>query len=290
MSIEIDVQNDNFPYLARQIQGDIATAFGYGIDHIYEEDSSFIDFLSNFSIDNLYGSWLDQLGIILGLPRPYTTNPFATNSFEFDDKLRVLDGKKHGFSTTTQITIDGETFDRSNGGVIDSLYRSTEETPIKDEVYKKYLYATTLLKKTHSIKNIADVLELFIDSTRYAISFKNDSSYIQDILITLPATSADYKESLQLAFNKIFTTPPFVYIDISLDFDITYTIPTIEQIIEDVTGSSTGFSVSYSIENNKAVFTITLDSSLAEYEEEINNALEKHFAGASDVEIVIQIQ
>jgi uncharacterized protein YebE (UPF0316 family) len=147
-----------------------------------------------------------------------------------------------------------------------------------------------LLKKTHSIQNIADVLELFIDSTRYAIFFRNDSGLIQDIYIVMSATSADYRESLQLAFDKIFTIPPFVYVSVSLDFDEVYTIPVIENIIEEVTGSSTGYTVSYSIENNKAVFTITLDSSLAEYEEEINTALEEHFAGADDIVIVIQIQ
>lgn len=290
MAIEIDVQNDSFPYLARQIQGDIATAFGYGIDHVYEQDAQFIEYLQKFSIDNLYGSWLDQLGVVLGLPRPYTTNPFENTSFEFDGISRMLDGNLHGFSTTSQITIDGVTYDRSDGGLIDNLYRSTEETPVQDSIYKKYLYATTLLKKTHSIQNIADVLELFIDSTRYAIFFRNDSGLIQDIYIVMSATSADYRESLQLAFDKIFTIPPFVYVSVSLDFDEVYTIPVIENIIKEITGSSTGYTVSYSIENNKAVFTITLDSSLAEYEEEINTALEEHFTGADDVVIVIQTE
>jgi hypothetical protein len=39
-----------------------------------------------------------------------------------------------------------------------------------------------------------------------------------------------------------------------------------------------------------AVFTITLDSSLAEYEEEIRLALEVHFASASDVIIIVQVE
>jgi hypothetical protein len=290
MALSIDVQKDKFPYLARQICGDIATAFGYGIDHVYEVDEPFINMLTHFSIDNLYGVWLDALGIILGLPRPYTTNPFATNSFEFDNTDFMLDGKLHGFSTITPITIDGVVYDRSNGGLIDNLYRSTDETPIRDDVYKKYLYATSLLKKTHSIKNIADVLELFIDSTRYAIIFKNDAGFVQDILIVMSATSADYKDALQMAFDKIFTIPPFVTIDVSLNFDNVYTVPIIEGIIEDVTGSSSGFTVVYSIENTKAVFTITLDSSLAEYENEVKLAVEAHFAGTNDVVIVVQVE
>lgn len=290
MAIDIDVQNDKFPYLARQIIGDIAKAFGYGIDHVYEEDSAFINFLSHFSIDNLSDKWLDMLGIILGLPRPYVTKPQLEEAFQFDIPLQMLDGLYHGFSTTHPITIDGVTYDRRSGGLLDNIYRSVVTEPVGDQVYKKYLYATSLLKKTHSIKNISDVLELFVNSTRYAITFKNDAGYVNDIVITLSATSADYQEALQIAFNKIFTTAPFVIVDMSLYFDDLYTVPEIERIIEEITGTDTGYTVSYTIENKKAVFTITLDNSLAQYENEIRVALEEHFAGASDVIIVIEVE
>ena len=290
MAIDIDVQNDKFPYLSRQIVGDIAKAFGYGIDHIYEVDQPFIDFLSHFSIDTMSGKWLDMLGIILGLPRPYVTKPQLEEAFQFDIPLQMLDGLYHGFSTTVPINIDGVMYDRTNGGLLDNIYRETVVEPVGDSIYKKYLYATSLLKKTHSIKNIADVLELFVNSTRYAITFKNDSGYINDIIITLSATSADYQSALQMAFNKIFTTAPFVIIDVSIYFDDLYTVPVIEQIVEEVTGSSTGFTVVYSIENKKAVFTITLDSSLAQYENEVKLAVEKHFEGANDVIIVVEVE
>lgn len=290
MAIVVDVQNDKFPYLARQICGDIAKAFGYGIDHIYEEDSNFINFLSHFSIDTLSGEWLDKLGIVLGLPRPYITKPQLEEAFQFDIPMQMLDGLYHGFSTTIPITIDGVQYDRSNGGLLDNIYRDVVVEPVGDQIYKRYLYATSLLKKTHSIKNISEVLETFVKSTRYAISFKNDSGYINDIIITLSATSADYKEALQIAFNKIFTTAPFVIVDVSLFFDDLYTVPEIEKIIEEITGTDTGYTVVYSIENKKAVFTITLDNSLAQYETEIKEAVEAHFAGATDVVIVVEVE
>ena len=290
MAIDIDVQNDKFPYLARQICRDIAKAFGYGIDHIYEVDQPFIDFLSKFSIDNLSGKWLDMLGVILGLPRPYVMRPVLEEAFQFDIPYQMLDGLYHGFSTTTPIVIDGVTYDRNDGGLLDSIYRDTETIPIGDPIYKKYLYATTLLKRTHSIKNIADVLELFVNSTRYAITFKNDSGYVNDIVITLSATSADYQNALQIAFDNIFTTAPFVIIDVSIYFDDLYTVPEIEKIIEEVTGSDTGYTVVYSIEGKHAVFTITLDSSLAQYETEVKDAVEAHFIGADDVVIVVEVE
>jgi hypothetical protein len=288
MAIDIDVQNDKFPYLARQIQGDIAKAIGYGVDHVYEADKEFIDFISKFSIDTMYGEWLDQLGIIVGFPRPYVLKPFET--FEFDSTDFLLDGLYHGFSTTDTITIDGVEYDRNDGGILDDIYRETTETPVKDDIYKRYLYAITLLKNTHSLKNIANVLELFIDSTRYAFIYNNEPGYVNDLIIYIAATSADYKESLQIAFNNIFTTPPFVIIDISVYFDELFTVPEIKRIIKEVTGSDTGYEVAYSIENKKAVFTITLDSSLAEYETAVKDAVELHFAGANDVIIIVQVE
>lgn len=290
MALDIGVDNDKFPYLARQICGDIAKAFGYGIDHVYEADQPFLDMLKRFSIDTLYGDWLDALGFILGLPRPYMANPFETNSFQFDNTDHLLDGVLHGFSTTRPVTINGVVYDRTKGGLLDSIYRTTEQIPIIDDTYKKYLYATSLLKRTHSLKNIAYVLELFIDSTRFAITFINSAGYINDIMVILSATSAQYMESLQVAFNKIFTIPPFVLVDVSLDFDNIYTIPVINNIIKEVTGSTTGYTVVYSIEGSKAVFTITLSSSLAQYENAVRLAVEAHFAGADDVEIIVQVQ
>ena len=217
MSVEVDVQNDKFPYLARQIQGDIARCFGYGVDHVYEEDKEFIDFISKFSINTLYGEWLDQLGIVVGFPRPYVIKPFEV--FEFDSTSFMLDGEYHGFSTTQPITIDGVEYDRNDGGILDDIYRETTNTPVSDSLYKNYLSAITLLRKVHSMKNIAKVLEQLIDSTRYAITFNSDDELVNDIVIWLAATSADYKESLQVAFDKIFINPPFVYIDVSIYFD-----------------------------------------------------------------------
>lgn len=288
MAINVDVQNDKFPYLARQICGDIAKAFGYGIDHVYETDSEFIDFLSHFSIDTLYGGWLDQLGIIIGFPRPYVVKPFE--SFEFDSTDFLLDGELHGFSTDEPIIIDGVEYDRNDGGVLDDIYRDTTNTPVGDNLYKQYLSAITLLRKTHSLKNIAKVLEIFISSTRYAITYKTGEGFVNDIVIILAGTSADYRDSLQLAFDKIFITPPFITVDVSIFFDEVYTVPEIKRIIKNVTGSDTGYTVVYSIQHKKAVFTITLDSSLAQYEEEVRVAVEAHFAGATDVIIVVQVE
>lgn len=288
MAITVGVQNEKFPYLARQINGDVALALGYGIDSVYEVNAEFLDFLSHFSIDTLYGEWLDKIGIIIGFPRPYTNSP--TNLFLFDSPDFLLDGKLHGFSTDEPIIIDGVEYDRNDGGIFSDIYQSKLGMPINDSLYKKYLYTITLLRNTHSLKNISDVIEQFIDSTRYAITFKNENKFVNDIIIYMAATAGEYKESLQIAFNNVFTTPPFVLINVSIYFDDLYTVPEIKRIIADITGTDTGYTVVYSIEKKMAVFTITLDPSLAEYEEEIRLALEVHFASASDVIIIVQVE
>lgn len=276
---------DNFPYLARQIQGPIAHNFGLGIDHIYEEDATFINWLSQFSIDNLDGEWLDKLGIILGLPRPYTVQKFAENDFEFDIVERLLDGTLHGFSSTA---------DRTQGGLLDDKtekFIPKTRTPINDELYKRYLHAASLLKRTRSLENISKVLKIFIDSRRYAIGFSTDEGWVNDVIITLSATATNYKECLQVAFDKIFTTSPRIKVDVSLYFDQEYTVPTIENIIKEITGSTTGYTVTYELDeiNNQVIFTITLSSSLASYEEEIQTALNDYFEGTSDVVINIVV-
>ena len=64
----------------------------------------------------------------------------------------------------------------------------------------------------------------------------------------------------------------------------------LRELLQTLQGTDTGYTVVYSIENKMAVFTITLDPSLAEYEEEIRLALEVHFASASDVIIIVQVE
>ena len=273
---------DNFPFLARQIKGPIAHSFGLGIDHVYEADAEFIDWLSHFSIDNLEGKWLDQLGVILGLPRPYITQKLIENDFEFDIIEHLLDGTLHGFSSTDN---------REQGGLLEDLHVQKPVVEVSDTLYKRYLKAASLLKRTHSLQNIANVLKIFIESTRFAISFNNTEGYVNDINIILSPTSDQYEDALKKAFKKIFTTSPQIIVNTSLYFDTTYTVPNINKIIEEVTGSTTGYTVTYTLDEieKKAIFTITLSSSLASYEQKIQRAIDIYFAETTDVVINIVV-
>lgn len=280
---------DKFPYLARQINGPLAKNFGLAIDHIYEKDLPFINFLSSFSLDTLEGDWLDQLGTILGLPRPYVTVPVLSEAFQFDVPLQMLDGMEHGFSSATTITVNGETYSRNQGGLLDNIYRDTVTVPVTDNQYRKYLRAACAVKKRHSISGIADVVQVFVSSSRYAISFLNTGDYHNDIRITLAANLQDHQETLQNAFNQMFTTSPRIYVDVDLLFDEVYLKQPMEQMIYEITGS-TAFQITYTYADSKVVFSVVLDTSLSAYEQDVIDALDEEYGEDEDIEINVSVE
>lgn len=280
---------DKFPYLARQINGPLAKNFGLAIDHIYEKDLPFINFLSSFSLDTLEGDWLDQLGTILGLPRPYVTVPVLSEAFQFDVPLQMLDGMEHGFSSATTITVNGETYSRNQGGLLDNIYRDTVTVPVTDNQYRKYLRAACAVKKRHSISGIADVVQVFVSSSRYAISFLNTGDYHNDIRITLAANLQDHQETLQNAFNQMFTTSPRIYVDVDLLFDEVYLKQPMEQMVYEITGS-TAFQITYTYADSKVVFSVVLDTSLSAYEQDVIDALDEEYGNDEDIEINVSVE
>lgn len=280
---------DKFPYLARQINGPLAKNFGLAIDHIYEKDLPFINFLSSFSLDTLEGDWLDQLGTILGLPRPYVTVPVLSEAFQFDVPLQMLDGMEHGFSSATTITVNGETYSRNQGGLLDNIYRDTVTVPVTDNQYRKYLSAACAVKKRHSISGIADVVQVFVSSSRYAISFLNTGDYHNDIRITLAANLQDHQETLQNAFNQMFTTSPRIYVDVDLLFDEVYLKQPMEQMVYEITGS-TAFQITYTYADSKVVFSVVLDTSLSAYEQDVIDALDEEYGNDEDIEINVSVE
>ena len=109
--------SEKFPYLARQINGPIAMSFGNGIDSVYENDAEFIDFLSRFSIDSLEGKWLDALGMLLGLPRPWIEVPMLQEALLFDNIPNIVPNPlSHSFSTDRNVIIGGLVITPNMGG------------------------------------------------------------------------------------------------------------------------------------------------------------------------------
>ena len=77
-------------------------------------------------------------------------------------------------------------------------------------------------------------------------------------------------------------------VESSLYFDEAYTIPTMENTVSEITGSY-DFTIDYEIIENKAVFNVTLDASLSQYETEVQEALDLQYSESPDVVIQVTV-
>lgn len=280
---------EKFPYLARQINGPIAECFGKGIDSVYERDAEFIDFLSRFSIDTLEGKWLDSLGLLLGLPRPWVEVPMIQEALLFDNIPHIVPNPPaHAISTDRNVIIEGSVITPSMGGKFDDTNRSVSVEPISDSIYRDYLKCACMVKKRHSINGIADVVELFCGSKQYVISFISDEDWMNDILIEIPIRLMDYQATLQYAFDKMFTTAPKVLVRIDSSFDNEYITPDVSRIVYDIVGNNS-FSVTNFSELDKLVIDVTLGQINAAYRNEVKDALDEEYATYDDIVISVTV-
>ena len=280
---------EKFPYLARQINGPIAMSFGNGIDSVYENDAEFIDFLSRFSIDTLEDKWLDTLGLLLGLPRPWVEVPMIQEALLFDNVPNIVPNPPaHAISTDRNIIIDGTVTTPSMGGKLDDTNRSISVEPITDNVYREFIKCACMVKKRHSINGIADVVEVFCGSKQYAISFISDVDWMNDILIELPIRLMDYQATLQYAFDKMFTTAPKVLVRINASFDNEYITPDVRRIVYGIVGNDS-FSVTNFSELDKLVIDITLEQVNAAYKDEVKAALDEEYKTYDDIVISVTV-
>ena len=285
---------EKFPYLARQINGPVAMSFGKGIDSVYERDAEFINFLSRFSIDTLEGKWLDALGMLLGLPRPWVEVPMIQEALLFDNIPHIVPNPPaHALSTDRNVIIEGSVITPSVGGKLDDTNRNVSVEPITDNVYRDYLKCACMVKKRHSINGIADVVELFCGSKQYAISFISDvywlyDIWLNDILIELPIRLLDYQDTLQYAFDKMFTTAPKVLVRIDSSFDNKYITPDVSRIVHDIVDNDS-FSVINFTELDKLVIDVTLGQINSSYKDEVKEALEEEYSAYNDIVISVTI-
>ena len=280
---------EKFPYLARQINGPVAMSFGKGIDSVYERDAEFINFLSRFSIDTLEDKWLDALGMLLGLPRPWVEVPMIQEALLFDNIPHIVPNPPaHALSTDRNVIIEGSVITPSVGGKLDDTNRNVSVEPITDNVYRDYLKCACMVKKRHSINGIADVVELFCGSKQYAISFISDVDWLNDILIELPIRLLDYQATLQYAFDKMFTTAPKVLVRIDSSFDNKYITPDVSRIVHDIVDNDS-FSVINFTELDKLVIDVTLGQINSSYKDEVKEALEEEYSAYNDIVISVTI-
>ena len=278
---------EKFPYLARQINGPIAMSFGKGIDSVYERDAEFIDFLSRFSIDSLEGKWLDALGMLLGLPRPWVEVPMTQEALLFDNiPNSVPNPISHAFSTDRNVIIGDLVITPNMGGKFDDINRSVSVEPITDIIYRTYLKCACMVKKRHNINGVADVVELLCGSKQYAITFISDEDWMNDILVELPTQLMDYKATLQYAFDEMFTTAPKVLVRINISFHNEYITPDVSRIIYNIVGNNS-FTITYLSKLDKLFINVSLNQINASYKSEVKEALDEEYATYEDIVISV---
>ena len=285
--------SEKFPYLAKQINGSIAESYGKGVDSVYEADLDFIGFLSRFGLEALEGKWLDKLGIVLGLPRPWVTLPLLQEALLFDDIPAVVPNPSvHALSTDRNMQAGGVNVTPSMGGRLDDTNRDMTVEPITDAVYRQYLDCACLVKKKHSIVGIAKVVELFCGSKQYAISYLNGTldgrAWLNDILIKIPTRLLDYQETMQSAFDNMFTTAPKVLVRVAASFDNEYILPDISNAVYGIVGNN-AFSVTSFTELDSLVVDVTLGRTNAQYQEAVEEALSAEYDGYDDIVISVTV-
>ena len=280
---------EKFPYLARQINGPVAMSLGKGIDSVYERDAEFINFLSRFSIDTLEGKWLDSLGMLLGLPRPWVEVPVTQEALLFDNiPNNVPNPLSHAFSTDHNVIIGDLVITPNMGGKLDDTNINVRVEPITDNVYRDYLKCACMVKKRHSINGIANVVELFCGSKQYAITFISDEDWMNDILVELPIQLIDYQDTLQYAFDKMFTTAPKVLVRINPSFDNKYITPDVSRIVYNIVGNNS-FTITYLSKLDKLFINVSLRQINKSYINEVKEALDKEYATYDDIVISVTI-
>ena len=194
----------------------------------------------------------------------------------------------HSFSTDRNVIIDKMVITPSIGGKFDDTNINIIGDPISDPVYREYLKCACMVKKRHSINGIADVVELFCGSKQYVISFISDEDWMNDILVELPIRLLDYKDTLQYAFDKMFTTAPKVLVRINSFFDNKYITPDVSRIVHDIVGNDS-FSVTNFSELDKLVIDVTLEQINSSYKDEVKEALEEEYSAYNDIVISVTI-
>lgn len=282
-----------FPYLARQISGPIAKGLGHGIDSVYEKDKDFITYLSRASIDNFDGAWLDKLGLLLGLPRPWVERPELAEAFMFDNiPPAVPNPFLHALSTNQPMQVGDIWVTPAMGGKLDDTNKATSVLPVEDSSYKQYLKAACLVKKKHSIVGISNVMQVFCGSKQYVIEFisgvYDSEGWLNDILVKIPVRLLDYQSTLQSAFDNMFTTAPKVLVRIDPSFDSEYIVPNVESTVYDIVGNNS-FSVTNFTELDYLVVDVTLGSINAQYRDQVQEALDEEYAGYDDITVSVTV-
>lgn len=186
-------------FLLKRLNGPIAQATIDGMQLSFDSAKELTSYLYTISIDTAYEKELEEIGKLIGFPRPFVPNEYLTNNqfTFFDNPGTVTIDLDHGFGDLDFPEI---------GGRFTDIDQNLVKLPL--DVYRQVLKKFAYIKYTgFSIESIDNLMSL--TGGDYEIAWNAN----HDIEVTFtPALSSIYVYVYGIIFN-IFCTNPTVIIN-----------------------------------------------------------------------------
>jgi hypothetical protein len=186
-------------FLLKRLNGPVSQATIDGMKLSFDAAKELTAYMYTVNIDTAYEKELEEIGKLIGFPRPFVPNEYLTDNqfIFFDDSDTVTIDYDHGFSDLDFPEI---------GGRFTDIDQNLVKLPL--DVYRPLLKKFAYIKYNgFSISTLDNLMSLTGDS--YAISWNAN----HDIEVTFtPALSSIYVYVYELIFN-IFCTNPTVIIN-----------------------------------------------------------------------------
>ena len=179
-------------YVPRQMNGPIINAYAAAQEAESTEAQAITDYLHDLTLNNEQETELENIGRLIGFPRPIVPEGFNSSDIFLFTVPPVEINPEIGFSDLT-----------GPGGMLVSTDDDPQGTKIDLGLYRKVLKVIARIKRYGvTIKNIDDIVSEF--STDYTISWEDD----HDIRVFFN-TSIGYKNLwvLTQVFGRVCTQP-----------------------------------------------------------------------------------
>ena len=182
-------------YYPRQMNGPVISANGMALDSRFEDAKSIESYLYNLSIDTANETELENIGLLVGYPRPIVPEGFNEENLFLFTALPQSESPLTGFADT-----EGEV-----GGKFTSIAPS-ESNYMSLELYRSMLKKVALIKRNGITLNAIDQVAKLI-TNNYTIEWDENN----DIVLTFN-TSIGYVNLwiLTQLFLRIATAPQVI--------------------------------------------------------------------------------
>lgn len=185
------------PYYPQQMNGPVISAFGAGVTQEMANATIIAEYLYNLSMNTAQETELENIGRIIGYPRPLVPDGF-------EDENLFLFGEE---PITQDALIGFGTIDSAVGGQL-STVQTTSGNKMQLGSYRQMLEKMAYMKRYGLTLSVLDKIARGIDSA-YTISYNDD----HDIVITFD-NPIGYKNVYILTqlFYRVATEPQIIIV------------------------------------------------------------------------------